>query len=109
METALQRAAKTVGTACAVNSNFVKVIKTDPFEVSPDNLFMLTFANIGLVSDAQLAVFLNTLSQLLLELPPQTILSIDLNPGVAIGLVVNHVEALLLKLAAGGFDTPEDN
>ena len=108
METALQRAARTVGTACAINSTFVKVIRTDPFEVSPDNLFMLTFKNIGLVSDAQLAVFLRTLSELLPELPPQTILSIDLNPSVAIGLVVNHVEALLLKLAAGGFDPPDN-
>jgi hypothetical protein len=109
METALQRAARTVGTACAVNSNFVKVISVDPFEVSPDNLFMLAFKNIGLVSDAQLDVFLKTLSELLQELPSQTILSIDLNPSVAIGLVVNHIEALLLKLAAGGFNPPDDN
>lgn len=109
METALQRAARTVGTACAINSTFVRVIRTDPFEVSPDNLFMLTFKNIGLVSDAQIAVFLKTLSELLPELPPQSILSIDLNPNVAIGLVVNHIEALLLKLAAGGFKPPDND
>jgi hypothetical protein len=109
METALQRAARTVSTACAINSTFVKVISVDPFRVTPDNVFQLTFKNIGLVSDAQLAIFLKTLSDLLPELPPQSILSIGLNPSVVIGLVVDHVEALLLKLAAGGFDPPDNN
>lgn len=100
METSLQRAARSVGSACAINSNFVKVTSTNPFEVLPDNLFFLSFRNIGLSSDAQLSVFLQTLSALLPDALSQAILSIDLNPDIIISLVVNHVEALLLKLAA---------
>ena len=103
METALERAVRAVASACAMNSNFVTVI-SDPFEVTPNNLAFLTFKNIGLVSDAQIAVYLKTLSHLLPTQLSESILNMNLNPGVIIGLVVNHVEALLLKLDAGGFD-----
>jgi hypothetical protein len=104
METASHQAARTVGTACAINSNFVKVISTQPFKVVPDNLFLLTFKNIGLIDDAQLAVFKKTLSELLPDALTQPILSLELNSGIVIGLVVDHVENLLLKLEAGGFN-----
>ena len=104
METALERAVRAVATACAINSTFVRVINSDPFEVTPNNLAFLTFKNIGLISDAQIAVYKRTLSELLPAQLSESILSMDLNPGVVIGLVVNHVEALLLKLDAGGFN-----
>jgi hypothetical protein len=104
METALERAARTVASACAINSTFVKVISVEPFKVSPDNLFLLRFKAIGLTSDAQLSTFLKTLSSLLPDQLSTDIRVIPINPDIQIGLVVNHVEALLLKLEAGGFN-----
>jgi hypothetical protein len=104
MPTALERASRTVASACAINSSFVKVTSFEPFEVSPNNLFLLRFKAIGLVSDAQLSTFLNTLSSLLPEQLSVDIRSMPVNADVLIALIVNHVEALLLKLAAGGFN-----
>jgi hypothetical protein len=103
METALQQAARSVGTACAINTTFVKVLSINPFAISPDNLFFLTFKSIGIISDAALSSFLQTLSTLLPPELSQDINGLDLAPDVVIGLVVNHVEALLLKLEGGGF------
>ena len=103
METSLERAARTVASACAINSTFVKITSLEPFEVLPNNLFLLRFKEIGLISDAQLASFLKTLSSLLPDELSVDIRSIPINPDIQIALVVNHVEALLLKLAAGGF------
>lgn len=104
METALERAVRAVATACAINSTFVRVINTDPFEVTPNNLAFLTFKNIGLISDAQISVFLQTLSELLPAPLSVPVRSMNLNPSVVISLVVNHIEALLLKFDAGGFE-----
>ena len=104
MPNARQRAVAAVGSACAINSNFVRVTNTQPFEVIPDNLFMLTFRNIGLTDDAQISVFQRTLSELLPEELAGAILGLQLSPDVVIRLVVDHVEALLLQLAAGGPD-----
>ena len=102
MSTPRLRAVAAVGSACAIHSNFVRVTNTQPFEVIPDNLFMLTFRNIGLTDDAQLSVFQGTLSELLPKSLAGAILGLQLHPDVVIRLVVDHVEALLLQLAAGG-------
>jgi hypothetical protein len=104
METALERASRTVASACAINSTFVKITSFEPFQVSPNNLFLLRFKVIGLVSDAQLSSFLKTLATLLPDQLSVDIRNLTVNPDVQIALVVNHVEALLLKLAAGGFN-----
>ena len=104
METALETAARTVASACAINSSFVKITSFEPFQGTPNNLFLIRFKAIGLISDAQLSAFLKTLSTLLPEQLRIDVLSMPISPDVQIGLVVDHVEALLLKLAAGGFN-----
>jgi hypothetical protein len=104
METALDTAVRTVASACAINSSFVKITSFKPFQGTPNNLFLIRFKAIGLTSDAQLAAFLTTLSTLLPDKLRTDLVSMPINPDVQIGLVADHVEALLLKLAAGGFN-----
>ena len=102
MSTPRLRAVAAVGSACATHSNFVRVTSTQPFEIIPDNLFSLTFRNIGLNDAADVSVFQRTLSELLPKSLAGSILSLQLHPDVVIRLVVDHVEALLLQLGAGG-------
>jgi hypothetical protein len=95
-DSSFQRASKAVATACAATTTFVKIISIQPFDVSPDNLFLLTFSAIGIASDAQMEAFRHTLIALLPESLMGDLQKMDLAPGIVIRLVVNHVEALLL-------------
>ena len=104
MATPLEIAARTVASACAINTTFVKVTSLEPLETAPKNLFQTSFKAIGLVSEAQLAAFLATLSTLLPDKLRTDIVSMPISPDIQIGLVMDHVEALLVKFAAGGFD-----
>lgn len=104
MATVLDVAARTVASACAINSTFVKVVSIDPLQTVPDTLFLESFSAVGMGSEPQLAAFLATLSTLLPDQLRTDIVSMPISPDVKIGLVVNHVEALLVKLAAGGFN-----
>jgi len=104
MATPLDVAARTVASACAINSTFVKVTSIEPLQTAPPNLFLNRFKAIGLVSEPQLAAFLATLSTLLPDQLRTDVVSMPINPDIQIALVVNHVEALLVKFAAGGFD-----
>jgi hypothetical protein len=104
METVLVRASKLVASACAINSTFVQVPSLSPLKIIPDNLFLLRFKAIGLTSEPQLNNFLVTLASLVPDPLSADVMSMPVNSDVQIGLVVNHVEALLLKLDAGGFN-----
>jgi len=104
MATPLDVAARTVASACAINTTFVKIISTDPLQTAPKNLFLIPFKAIGVIGQPNLAAFLATLSGLLPIQLRQDIVSMPINADVQIGLVVDHVEALLVKLAAGGFN-----
>lgn len=104
METALDRASKFVASACAITSTFVKVPSLSPLQIIPDNLFLLHFKAIGLTGEPQLSNFLVTLASLVPDQLSADVMSTPINADVQIGLVVNHIEALLLKLAAGGFN-----
>jgi hypothetical protein len=90
-----QKAAKSVAIACAATTTFVKVLSFKPFKVSPNNLFKLTFDSIGITSDAQIEAFRQTLITLLPDELLKDLEKMDLSPGIIIGLVVDHVEALL--------------
>jgi hypothetical protein len=95
-ESALQRALKAVAVACAATTTFVKVISFNPFEVSPENLTLLTFRSVGIISDAQMAAFRATLIEILPDSLMSNLQQMDLSPDLVIRLVANHVEALLL-------------
>lgn len=105
MEPALIRASKLVASACAINSTFVHVPSLSPLQIIPDNLFLLRFKAIGLTSEPQLNNFRVTLASLVPQQLSADVMSIPVNPDIQIALVVNHIEALLLKLDAGGFNS----
>ena len=100
-KSALDRAIEAVAVACAATTTFVKIPSFDPFEISPDNLLTLSFKEVGIISDAQMSAF----RQALIRLLPNALLAdlekMPLAADIKVGLVVNHVEALLLQLAAG--------
>lgn len=104
MATPLEIAARTVASACAINSTFVKVTSIDPLQTVPQNLFQSSFKSVGLASFEQLSAFLATLSTLLPDKLRTDVVSMPISADVQIELVRNHVEALLVKFAAGGFD-----
>jgi hypothetical protein len=90
-----QKAAKAVAIACAASTTFVKVISLKPFVLSPNDLFELTFSSVGIISDAQMEAFRHTLVTILPEVLIGDLEKMDLAPGIVIGLVVDHIEALL--------------
>lgn len=94
-ESASQKAAKAVAIACATSTTFVKVITFKPFAVPPDDLFKMSFSSIGVTSNAQIEAFRHTLIAVLPDTLTGAIEKLDLAPGIVIGLVVDHVEALL--------------
>jgi|SRR5262252_10081160 len=94
-ESPSQKAAKAVAIACAASTTFVKVIKFKPFVVSPNDLFKLSFSSVGLTSNAQLEAFRQTLIAVLPDELTGDIEKLDLASGIVIGLVVDHIEALL--------------
>ena len=94
-ESPSQKAAKAVAISCAASTTFVKIITFKPFVVSPNDLFKLTFSSVGLISDAQMEAFRHTLITVLPDALAGDIEKLDLAAGIIIGLVVDHVEALL--------------
>ncbi|HET9530733.1 MAG TPA: hypothetical protein VFQ92_10295 [Blastocatellia bacterium] len=98
-ESNTQKAIKAVAIACAATTTFVKIIGHKPFKVSPNNLFKLSFSSVGIVSDAQLEAFRQTLISILPDELRGDLQRMDLSPGIIIGLVVDHVEALLDALS----------
>jgi len=98
-ESPSQKAAKAVAISCAAATTFVKIITFKPFVVSPNNLFKLSFSSVGLFSDAQLEAFRHTLITVAPDALAGDIEKLDLAPGIVIGLVVDHIEALLDALS----------
>jgi hypothetical protein len=96
-ESSLERALKTVAIACAASTTFVKIVNMNPFEVAPQNLSLLTFRSVGIVTSAQMEAFRATLIQLLPETLVSDLEKMELSPDLVIRLVANHVEALLLS------------
>lgn len=90
-----QQAIKAVAIACAATTTFVKILTFKPFKVSPNNLFKLTFKSVGIISDAQIEAFRHTLIALLPDSLMADLQKMGLSPEIVIGLVVDHVEALL--------------
>lgn len=97
-----QQAIKAVAIACASSTSFVKIITFKPFNVSPNNLFQLTFVSVGIISDAQMEAFRHTLITLLPTELMADLQGMDLSPGMVIGLLVDFVEALLDALPDAG-------
>jgi hypothetical protein len=73
----------------------VKIITFKPFVVSPNDLFKMTFSSVGLISDAQMEAFRHTLITVVPDALAGDIEKLDLASGIVIGLVVDHIEALL--------------
>ena len=90
-----EKAAKAVAIACAASTTFVKIVKMSPFVVAPNDLFKKTFSSVGITSDAQLEAFRHTLIEILPNSMLGDLLAMDLGHGIEIGLVVDHIEALL--------------
>ncbi len=90
-----EKAAKSVAIACAASTTFVKIITVNPFVVSPNNLFEMTFNAVGIISDAQMEAFRHTLITILPTALLGDLEKMALAPGIVIGLVVDHIEALL--------------
>jgi hypothetical protein len=98
-DTSRDIAAKSVASACATTAgDVVKIITLNPLDVSPAGLFELTFADISLISDAQLEAFRATLITLLPKALQGDLRSMALSTGTVIGLVVDLVEDLLQAL-----------
>lgn len=94
-ESPTQQATKAVAIACATTTTFVKVLSFKPFKISPNNLFKLAFNAVGIISDAQIEAFRHTLITVLPDELMGDLQKMDLAPDLVIGLVVDHVEALL--------------
>lgn len=94
----LQRASKAVAIACASTTTFVKIISFSPFKVSPNNLMKLRFKEVGIISDAQMEAFRQTLIHLLPDELMGDLQKMELSPEIIIRLVVDHVTALLMAL-----------
>ena len=95
-ESALQKASKAVAIACAATTTFVKILSLKPFKLSPNNLFKLRFKEVGVLDKTQIEAFRQTLVALLPEELRTDVEKMDLSAEIIIGLVVDHVEALLL-------------
>jgi len=96
-DSAREIAAKAVAIACSTTTNFVKIISLDPLDVIPKGLFDLTFKQIGLFDDAQMEAFRSTLIHILPDNLSDNLIQMPLSTGILTGLVLNHVEALLLN------------
>jgi hypothetical protein len=91
MATSLDVAGRVVAVACAAASNFVTVSNFDPLVVSPNNLFLMTFSQIGVTDTGTfLAMLIHQVPQFQTQLTGMT-----LSSGTQIGLVVNFVAALI--------------
>ena len=94
MATGLDVAGRVVAVACATASNFVTITSLDPLVVNPDNLFLLSFSQIGLKDTGTfLAALIHQLPQFQIQLTEMA-LSVD----TQIGLVVNFVAALIAQV-----------
>ena len=100
MLSTFDRACIAVASACAEASNFVKVISITPLQILPDNLFLSTFAAVGINDDAHLATFQATLVGLAPDAVKSGAQQIGLSTGLQIGLVVNHIDALIAQSEA---------
>ena len=93
MATGLDIAGRVVAIACATASNFVVITSLDPLKATPDNLFLLSFSQIGLKDTGTfLATLIHQVPQFQTQLTEMT-LSVD----TQIGLVVNFVAALIAQ------------
>ena len=90
-----QQAIKAVANACAANTQVVTITSQQPFKVSPNNLFKVTFASVGIISDVGMEAFRQTLIGLLPDALREDVQKMEIAPGIVIGLVVDHIEALL--------------
>lgn len=93
---ARELAERSVAIACATTSGFVKIHKLDPLIVAPAGLFELRFSDVGIINDAQIQAFLDTLAHILPDIAGG-ILKVSASPGTVIGLIVDLVEDLLKK------------
>jgi hypothetical protein len=100
MLSTFDRAALAVASACAIASSFVKVVTVDPLATLPEKLFLLTFGNVGIDDDAHLATFRTSLVSLLPDKVKPGAQRMPLTRDVMIGLVVNHVDALIAQVEA---------
>jgi len=102
MKTALQRASAAVATACAMTSTFVHVISFDPLSISPGDLFLRSFGAVGIQDTARIETFRQALISVLPPGLAATIQAISLSPSLQIGLLVNHLEALIAQFDENG-------
>lgn len=100
MPSTFDRASLAVASACAISSTFVKVVSTDPLTTLPSNLFLLAFKAVGIIDDAHIAIFRASLVSLLPDKVKAGAQAMPLNPDLMIGLVVNHVDALIAQSEA---------
>ena len=100
MLSTFDRAALAVASACAIASSLVKVVSADPLKTQPDNLFLCAFKTVGILDDAQMAVFRASLVSLVPDKAQSGVQSMPLSPDLMIGLVVNHVDALIAQAEA---------
>jgi hypothetical protein len=100
MLSTFDRASIAVASACAVASNFVKVLSVAPLQVLPSNLFLSTFASIGINDDAHLATFKALLVSLVPAAIQGAVQALGLSTGLQVGLIVNHVDALIAQSEA---------
>ena len=100
MQSTFDRASIAVASACAVASNFVKVLSMTPLQVLPSNLFLSTFAAVGVNDDAHLSTFQTSLVSLVPPAIQGAVQATGLSTGLQIGLVVNQVDALIARSEA---------
>ncbi|HKQ05007.1 MAG TPA: hypothetical protein VJ464_07750 [Blastocatellia bacterium] len=96
MPTPGEIADRAVAIACATTSGFVKIQKLDPLIVSPAGLSELAFQDVGIVNDAQIQAFIDTLAHLLPELAGG-IMQITASPSTVIGDVADLLTDLIAK------------
>jgi hypothetical protein len=96
MPTPREIAERSVASACATTSGLVTIQQLDPLIVTPAGLDELTFQDVGIISDAQVQAFKDTLANLLPELAGG-IMKFDASPTTVIGLVSDLVTDLIAK------------
>ncbi len=97
MQSTFDRASFAVASAAAIASNFVKIVSAAPLRTIPENLFLCTFKTVGIIDDAHIAVFRTALLSLVPDTVKSGVQSMQLNPSLMIGLVVNHLDALIAQ------------
>ena len=100
MLSTFDRACIAVASACAVASNFVKVVSLDPLTTLPAQLLAMTFTAVGINDAAHTSTFSAALVSLVPDAVKADTQKVNVEPGLQISVVVTVVYALIAQAEA---------